>query len=262
MSSATARREAPTDEVGLTTCPRDCYDACGIAVVKRNGSIRHVRGDRDHPVSRGRLCVKCATAYNGVLRDPNTRLKRPLRRTGPEGSGSFEEVSWDSAIDDIAQRLLAITTESGADTILNAHYTGTFAMLGYFFGLRFFNRLGATEVDPDTICNKAGHVALDYVYGISPEGFDPRTARDSACILVWGANPSASAPHQHDHWLPEAPGTVIVVDPVRTPTRARCGPAPAAVSRQRRGARVRPAGRDPSPGALRSRPHRPVHDRL
>jgi anaerobic selenocysteine-containing dehydrogenase len=84
--------------------------------------------------------------------------------------------------------------------------------------MRFFNRLGATEVDPDTICNKAGHVALDYVYGTSLDGFDPRTARDAACILVWGANPSASAPHQHEQWLPESPGRVIVVDPVRTPT--------------------------------------------
>jgi anaerobic selenocysteine-containing dehydrogenase len=218
MSPATAQRRPATDEVVLTTCPRDCYDACGVAVVKRDGRIRHVRGDRDHPVSRGRLCVKCATAYNGVLQDPDARLHRPLRRTGPKGSGSFEEVSWESAIDDIAQRLFAITADSGANTILNAHYTGTFAMLGYFFGLRFFNRLGATEIDPDTICNKAGHVALDYVYGTSLEGFDPRTARDAACILVWGANPSASAPHQHDHWLPEAPGRVIVIDPVRTPT--------------------------------------------
>jgi anaerobic selenocysteine-containing dehydrogenase len=50
------------------------------------------------------------------------------------------------------------------------------------------------------------------------DGFDPRTARDSACIMVWGANPSASAPHQHEHWLPESPARVIVVDPVRTPT--------------------------------------------
>jgi anaerobic selenocysteine-containing dehydrogenase len=56
------------------------------------------------------------------------------------------------------------------------------------------------------------------VYGTSVDGFDPRTARDSACIVVWGANPSASAPHQHDHWLPESPAKVIVVDPVRTPT--------------------------------------------
>jgi anaerobic selenocysteine-containing dehydrogenase len=208
------------DEVILTTCPRDCYDACGVAVVKRDGRIRHVRGDRDHPVSRGRLCVKCATAYNGVLRDPSARLQAPMRRDGPKGSGRYVETSWEEALAEVAERLGAIAAEPGPEAILNAHYTGTFAMLGYFFGSRFFNRLGATEVDPDTICNKAGHVALDYVYGTSLDGFDPRTARDSKCILVWGANPSASAPHQHDHWLPESPARVIVVDPVRTPTAA------------------------------------------
>ena len=203
------------DEVILTTCPRDCYDACGVAVVKRDGHVR-VRGDRSHPVSRGRLCVKCSTAYNGVLLDPRARLLHPLRRTGPKGAGEFERVSWDDALAEVAERFGAVPGE----TILNAHYTGTFALLGFFFPQRLFNRLGATEVDPDTICNKAGHVALDYLYGTSLDGFDPRTARDSAAILVWGANPSASAPHQHDHWLPEAPGEVIVVDPFRTPTAA------------------------------------------
>src|SRR5579859_1185541 len=204
------------DEVILTTCPRDCYDACGVVVVKRGGRVRHVRGDQSHPVSRGRLCKKCSTAYNGVLLDPAARLLHPMRRTGAKGTGQFEQVSWEEALGEVAERFSAIPGE----TILNAHYTGTFALLGYSFPLRFFNRLGATEVDPDTICNKAGHVALDYLYGTSLDGFDPRTAADSAAILVWGANPFASAPHQHDHWLPEAPGQVIVVDPVRTPTAA------------------------------------------
>ncbi|MBV9536182.1 MAG: molybdopterin-dependent oxidoreductase [Solirubrobacterales bacterium] len=202
------------DEVVLTTCPRDCYDACGVEVVLRAGRIRHVRGDRSHPVSRGRLCVKCATAYNGVLLDPRARLLYPLRRSGPKGAGEFETVSWEQALGEVAERLAALPGE----TVLNAHYTGTFALLGYHFPQRFFNRLGATEVDPDTICNNAGHVALEYLYGTSLDGFDPRTSRDARCIVVWGANPSASAPHQHDHWLPEAPGQVIVVDPVRTPT--------------------------------------------
>jgi anaerobic selenocysteine-containing dehydrogenase len=209
---------AQVDEVVLTTCPRDCYDACGIAVVKRDGAIRHVRGDPDHPVARGKLCRKCSIGYNGAFLDPQDRLTRPLRRAGAKGEGRFEPVSWDEALGEIAERVRRVEATAGAHTVLNAHYTGTFSLLGYFFPLRFFNRLGATEVDPDTICNKAGHVALEYVYGTSLVGFDPLTARDSACILVWGANPSASAPHAHDHWLPESPARVIVVDPVRTPT--------------------------------------------
>jgi anaerobic selenocysteine-containing dehydrogenase len=84
-----------TDEIMLTTCPRDCCDACGIEVSLRDGAIRRVRGDLHHPVSRGRLCRKCATAYNGVLLDPRARLLTPLRRDGPKGSGRFTAVSWD-----------------------------------------------------------------------------------------------------------------------------------------------------------------------
>jgi anaerobic selenocysteine-containing dehydrogenase len=209
---------ALADEVVLTTCPRDCYDACGITVVKRDGAIRHVRGDPSHAVSRGKLCRKCSIGYNGAFLDPQERLTRPLRRVGAKGKGRFEPVSWDDALAGIAGRLRHIEATTGAETVLNAHYTGTFSLLAYFFPLRFFNRLGATEVDPDTICNKAGHVALEYVYGTSMVGFDPLTARDAGCILVWGANPSASAPHAHEHWLPESPPRVVVVDPVRTPT--------------------------------------------
>ncbi|MGA2341660.1 MAG: molybdopterin-dependent oxidoreductase [Steroidobacteraceae bacterium] len=211
------------DEVLITTCPRDCYDSCGIRVVKRGGAVIAVRGDPNHPVSRGTLCGKCSTAYNREWRDPERRLTRPLRRVRPkagEGGARFEPVSWETAIAEIAARLNRIVASHGPQSILNAHYTGTISLLAGLAPMRFFNRLGATEVTPDTICNMAGHVALRYMYGTSLDGFDPRTAAQAKCIVVWGANPHASAPHAHEHWLPEAPGKVIVVDPVRTPTAA------------------------------------------
>lgn len=201
-----------------TSCPRDCYDGCGIVVVKREGRVTRVLGDPDHPVSRGALCGKCALAYNGVWRDPTARLRHPMKRIGPKGSGTWQVVTWEEALDEIAERLNAIRAKSGGERILNLHYTGTCSLIANAFPQRFFNAVGATEVEPDTICNNAGHVALGYVMGTSVWGFDPRTAADSACILVWGANPSASAPHAHKHWLAEAPGKIVVVDPVRTPT--------------------------------------------
>jgi anaerobic selenocysteine-containing dehydrogenase len=201
-----------------TTCPRDCYDACGIAVVKRADGLVKVLGDPDHAVSRGALCGKCAIAYNGAWLDPNARIARPMKRVGPKGEGRFEAISWDEAIDGIAARLRQIASKHGAETIWHAHYTGTCSLLAGSFPQRFFNRLGASEVDPDSICNAAGHAALQYMYGVSDIGFDPRTAKDANCILVWGANPSASAPHQHKHWLKETKAKTIVVDPVRHPT--------------------------------------------
>ncbi|BBK37971.1 molybdopterin oxidoreductase [Allostella sp. ATCC 35155] len=205
-------------DIVRTTCPRDCYDGCGIVVHRRDGRIRRVLGDPDHPVSRGGLCGKCAIAYNGAWLDPERRVLRPLRRIGPKGAGQFAPATWDEALAAIAGRLGAIIDGPGAETVVHAHYTGTCSIVATNFPNRFFHRLGATEVEPDTVCNNAGYAALEYVYGTAVKGFDPRTARDAAAILVWGCNPSASAPHAHRYWLPEAPGKKIVVDPVRHDT--------------------------------------------
>ena len=206
------------EEIVLTSCPRDCYDGCGVAVVKRNGLVHRVVGDRDHPVSRGSLCGKCALAYNGVWRDPKARLSTPLRRVGEKGGGEFEAIGWNEALAEITNRLRAAISSHGPESILHTHYTGTCSTIAGDFPMRFFNRLGATEVNPDTICNNAGHAALDFVLGSSVTGFDPKTARDSRCIIVWGANPSASAPHVHKYWLNESPATVVVIDPIRHET--------------------------------------------
>ena len=172
----------------------------------------------NHPMSRGALCVKCSAGYNNEWLDPTVRLTRPLRRTGPKGSGQFTPISWDEAIGTVADRLKRIDARSGPHTIINAHYSGTLSLLAFYFPMRFFHRLGATEVFPDSICNLAGHVALGYVFGTSSDGFDPRTVGDAACIVVWGANPAASAPHAFEHWFRPAAGTKIVVDPLRTET--------------------------------------------
>ena len=121
----------------------------------------------------------------------------------------------------IAERLGPLVASGQGHRILNAHYTGTLALVQSTFPSRFFNAIGATEIEPDTICNLAGHEALGLVYGASEIGFDPRTARDSRCIVVWGANPCRRGPHPHEHWLAENDATVVVIDPIRTRTAAR-----------------------------------------
>ncbi|MFO1061568.1 MAG: molybdopterin-dependent oxidoreductase, partial [Dongiaceae bacterium] len=211
-----SERAPPT--VLRTSCPRDCYDGCGIAVIKRGERIVKVLGDPQHPVSRGALCGKCAIAYNGAWRDPALRLSQPLRRRGAKGEASFEPVGWDEALGEIADRLHGLLADPGPAALWHAHYTGTCSLIAGSFPLRFFNRLGAGEVEPDSICNLAGQVALDYLYGTALEGFDPRSAAEASCLLLWGINPSASAPHAHKHWIRETPAKLVVVDPVATPT--------------------------------------------
>ncbi len=203
-----------------TTCPRDCYDACGVLVKTSADGTINVVGDPEHNVSRGALCGKCSIGYNGVWRDPSIRLTRPLKRVGPKGTGRFEPIDWDEALADIANRLNTIRGSDGAASILQTHYTGTCSLIAGTFPLRFFNSIGATEVDPDTVCNKAGHVALQLMYGESTRGFDPRTIDGSQCVMIWGANPSTSAPHVHQYWLSETAVPKIVVDPIRHETAA------------------------------------------
>ena len=177
-------------EIIKSNCPRDCYDGCGISIEKINGRISRVMGDEAHPVSRGRLCNKCAIAYNGVWQDANERLLYPMKRTGDKGAGQFERIGWDEAIDTITERLKQDIARHGPESVIHTHYSGTLSLIALLFPMRFFLKLGASEVDPDSICNAAGHAALSLLYGESHVGFDPRTIRDANCVLIWGANPS------------------------------------------------------------------------
>ncbi|HHZ10288.1 MAG TPA: molybdopterin-dependent oxidoreductase [Rhizobiales bacterium] len=84
-----------SDEVRRTTCYM-CACRCGIDVHIRDGKIRYIEGNRNHPVNRGVLCAKGSA---GIMQHyAPARLRAPLLRTGPRGSGQFREISWDEAL--------------------------------------------------------------------------------------------------------------------------------------------------------------------
>src|SRR5690606_33876180 len=84
-----------SDEVRKTTCYM-CACRCGINVHLKDGKIRYIEGNRDHPVNRGVLCAKGSA---GIMQHyAPARLKAPLLRTGPRGSGEFKEISWEEAL--------------------------------------------------------------------------------------------------------------------------------------------------------------------
>jgi anaerobic selenocysteine-containing dehydrogenase len=109
-----------------SNCPRDCYDGCGIIVNKVDGKIQQVLGDPDHPVSRGRLCSKCALTYNGIWQDEQARLLYPMKRIGAKGEGKFERIDWSEAIETITAKLKDIVDEKGPQAILNTLLRYTF----------------------------------------------------------------------------------------------------------------------------------------
>ena len=243
------------EDVVKTTCARDCYDACGIAVYSKDGVVTKVLGDPDHAISRGKLCGKCAIVYNGAWRDETLRLKRPLRRTGAKGTGTFEDISWDEALAEIAGRFRAMIDAGEARTILHTHYTGTVALIGGAFPIRLFNRMGATEVDPDTVCNKAGHVALELDLRHLARRLRPAHGEGCAHHPDLGRQsiPFRAASGQG---VRERGGGTRHQDHRRRSARPRHGDrgrhAPQALARHRRGACLRLPQRDAGEGIGRS----------
>ncbi len=87
-------------------CPHDCPDTCSMVFEVENGRLVGVRGNPDHPLTRGGLCVKLKD-YEKRHHHPD-RLLHPLRRNGPKGSGRFTRIGWDEALDEICTRWQAI----------------------------------------------------------------------------------------------------------------------------------------------------------
>jgi anaerobic selenocysteine-containing dehydrogenase len=185
--------------------------------VDESGRAISVRGRADHPITRGWLCAK-VNRYLERVYHPE-RLLYPLRRVGPKGSGTFERISWEEALSEIADRWRAISDRHGAQTILPYSYAGTLGLVqGAVAAERFWNRLGASQLER-TICGAAAEEAVVLTVGgrLAPS---PDTLTRSKLILIWGSNPASTAPHLMP-FLREAQrnGTqVIVIDPIRTLT--------------------------------------------
>jgi anaerobic selenocysteine-containing dehydrogenase len=203
----------------LGACPLDCPDTCSWVVSVENGEAVSMRGNRDHPYTRGALCVK-VNRYLEHTRAAD-RILYPLRRTGPKGSGQFERITWDEALTEIGERLNAIIREHGGEAIWPYQGTGT---LGYLqgesgmAGWRFWNVLGASRHDLN-ICSRAGNDGLRYTNG-TPGGMDPETFAQSKLILLWGTNTLTSG---HHLWkfiqdARAAGAYVVAIDPIRTRT--------------------------------------------
>ena len=136
-------------------CPHDCPDTCATLVTVENGRATKIAGDGEHPFTQGFLCAK-VNRYIERTYHPE-RLLHPMRRSGPKGSGQFDVISWDDALDEIAERLTAIAKSAhGPQAILPYSYAGTMGYVqGQSMDRRFFHSLGASLLDR-TICSTCG----------------------------------------------------------------------------------------------------------
>src|SRR4051794_38587871 len=203
----------------IGACPLDCPDTCSWVVSVEDGRAVRLRGNREHPFTNGSLCAK-VNGYLDHARAPD-RLLYPLRRDGRKGEGRFARISWDEALDEIAERLRAVIAEHGGEAIWPFQGTGT---LGFIQGLeghagrRLWNVLGASR-HKMTICSVAGRVGAEYTTGTAA-GMDPETFAHSKLILLWGTNTLTSGHHAWKYVLAarRAGAHVVAIDPLRTRT--------------------------------------------
>lgn len=202
-------------------CPHDCPDTCAMQVtVDDTGRAVRVQGDPEHPPTHGALCTK-VSRYTERTYHPE-RVLQPLKRVGPKGSGQFQPVGWDEALDDIAARLKAIAARN-PEAILPYSYAGTMGLVqGEGMAARFFHKLGASLLDR-TICSSAGGEALQLTYG-GKVGMHVEFFTESKLILIWGSNPITSSVHfwTFAQQAKRAGAKLVCIDPRRTETAEKC----------------------------------------
>jgi anaerobic selenocysteine-containing dehydrogenase len=200
-----------------------CEAICGVEIRTRGREILSIRGDAADPFSRGHICPK-AVALKDVYEDPD-RLRKPLRRT----ANGWEELSWEAAIELVADQLVEVQNAHGPDAVAaylgnpNVHNYGSLTHGSRLLGpIRTRNRYSATSVD------QLPHQLVAYwMYGhqlLVPIADLDRTNY----FLVFGANPMAS--NGSLMTVPDFPkrlkalqargGRMVLFDPRRTETAA------------------------------------------
>lgn len=178
-------------EMKRSVCPYDCPDTCGLLVEIIDNKVVKVKGDPDHPFTRGKLCPKMVH-YEKTVYSPN-RLTQPLLRTGPKGTKQYQPISWDEALEQIKNRWEKIIDQYGSEAILPYSYAGTMGLVQRNCGTAFFNRLGASRLER-TICSSAKGYGWSAVMG-STQAPHPDEAIDSDLIILWGTNALATNIH-------------------------------------------------------------------
>lgn len=208
-----------------SVCPHDCPDTCGMVVTvdEATGKAVDLRGDRDHPVTRGFLCRKVSNYLERVYHPG--RLQYPLRRVGPKGEGKFERISWPEAIRTVAAKLNeAVASCHGPQSILPYSYAGTMGKVqGSSLDRRFFHLLGASLLDR-TICATAGAAGSEVTLGPNTRpAIDPEAAVHARFIVNWGSNTAVTNIHfwKIEFEARKRGAKIVTIDPFKSPTAAK-----------------------------------------
>ncbi|MCZ6453539.1 MAG: molybdopterin-dependent oxidoreductase, partial [Alphaproteobacteria bacterium] len=220
--SRSDRSQADRAKVELfhSACPHDCPSTCALEVERLDAkTIGRVRGAADNPYTSGVICAKVAR-YAERIHHPD-RLLTPLRRVGEKGTGkeAFEPLSWDDALDEVAERLLQAEQALGAETVWPYFYAGTMGLVQRD-GIERLRHVKRYSRQHSTFCITLSDAGWNAGAGVK-RGVDALEMADSDLIVVWGTNPVNTQVNVMTHIArarKERGAKLVVVDPYRNAT--------------------------------------------
>lgn len=217
-----AKNAAPNAEsatrIGHTVCPHDCPSACALEVdINADGRIGRVRGANANTYTAGVICAKVAR-YSERIYHPG-RLLTPKRRKGAKGTGDWQEISWEAALDEVADALVKAEAKHGAEAIWPYFYAGTMGQVqrDSIERLRHAKKYSGFF---GSICTNMAWTG--YVMGTGAlRGPDPREIGKADVVVIWGTNAVATQVNVMTHAVKarkERGAKIVVVDIYDNPT--------------------------------------------
>ena len=172
-------------DIRASACPHDCPSTCALEVeVLDERTIGRVRGAKDNAYTAGIICAKVAR-YAERQHHPD-RLLSPLRRTGGKGSGDFAPVSWDDALDIVAEQFRTAEARDGAQAVWPYFYAGTMGLV-MRDGINRLRHIKKYSGFFSTIC--VNPAWSGFIAGTGRlAGADPREMAKSDLVVIWGTN--------------------------------------------------------------------------
>ncbi|WP_249116712.1 molybdopterin oxidoreductase family protein [Ciceribacter sp. L1K23] len=215
MNIATPPRSA---SIGHTVCPHDCPSACALDVdIGADGRMGRVRGSADNTYTAGVICAKVAR-YAERLYHPD-RLLVPKRRKGAKGAGDWQDISWEAALDEIADAFVKAEQMHGSEAVWPYFYAGTMGQVqrDSIERLRHAKRYSGFF---GSICTNMAWTG--YVMGTGAlRGPDPREMAVSDCVVIWGTNPVSTQVNVMTHAVKarkDRGAKIVVIDIYDNPT--------------------------------------------
>lgn len=163
-----------------------CHPRCGLLLEIEENRVIGVKGDKDHPVTRGMICPRGRLMVEHLYHPD--RINYPLKRAGERGAGQWQRVSWDQALDEVAEKLEALRREYGAETLAFTHGT---KRTYHWDERRFHNLFGTPNIcGANNVCMCPSQAVEYATYG----GFSWGDILQTRCLVLWGQGPSQSNP--------------------------------------------------------------------